>query len=475
MTTQLEVLCLEACPGQRLALSGASPAFGAWDPARAIPLTSNSQGLWSATVPHQEVNAKFKLLILNADGSLAAWEPLKHTRKWPVEATAPGTRLRAKYGKKRMKVDKGRTGSWLDGLTAFLGCCLAPEQDRRMEMDFGSPQMGQQGPSDGQQQPRDGPAVQQQAKKASVQPPKTEPEEPPQAAAPPPPPAKKVVTPAGRNEPEAVAPKSPPPGPGANQAAAPPVPVQPSSAATLPAQQAAKTATIAPEEGEKAAVPAAPERAPEPQAAARAAPAVSAPQPKASTPTLVPDQPHSRAKETLPPPAAPATKVLEVPAAAEKAAAPVDEIPKIVVFKASPREPFQPWREAEPKVEKQPTPFARKPSVATWLQAAPCVRPEVRVQPEKASSAEVTCKESLFDFVKPSAKDLPVSSAAAVSALEAAPTPARRSVNQWARMPSVATWSTTRIAVREVPAVKFMEDPNAALLEEAIKKMDAAA
>lgn len=131
----MEVLCDEAEPGQKLALSGDTPALGGWDPAKSIKLQPGArEGTWFGRVPNPGANARFKFLLLPANkGQAATWETLAVARAWPAEAARPGARIRAKFGRKKMKVDEVPQ----DGLFQWLfGTCCQPVKAETEELDF---------------------------------------------------------------------------------------------------------------------------------------------------------------------------------------------------------------------------------------------------------------------------------------------------------------------------------------------------
>mmetsp|Transcript_25739 Transcript_25739/g.50403 ORF Transcript_25739/g.50403 Transcript_25739/m.50403 type:complete len:432 (-) Transcript_25739:53-1348(-) len=132
MTCELEVKCRGVQPGQWLAVSGEASALGAWALARALPLRLVTDGNWTGRVPIPDASRpRFKLVILEGSGELASSEGLKHNRRWPVEATAAGARMRMKFGKKRIEIEQApqRGTDWFSWL---FGCCVT--EDCRFEV-----------------------------------------------------------------------------------------------------------------------------------------------------------------------------------------------------------------------------------------------------------------------------------------------------------------------------------------------------
>lgn len=502
MACTLDVLCLEASPGQRLAVSGASPGLGSWDPTRAVPLTSSSQGVWTGAVPRQDANAKFKLLILNADGSVAAWEPLKHSRKWPEEAMAAGARLRTKYGKKRVKVDQGRSGgSWLDALANMLGCCLAPEQDPRSEMNLGPPfpshpNLASTGggdrsdaqPNDDVGQPPNTQALagakakktvqigkadgDQASQAAGAQPAVPNPveakvrfaEQPPQAGA-------RPAAPGGAAEAKAdIAPKASPSAPMhgsggrlGDQAASGGAALWRSDASLLPGQVVdTPAASVTPSPAQRPVAAATP--APQP----KATPAPPAAEP-AKTIAGEADAPAAAA-----PVLAAAAKV-DVPVAATPVPAADTEVAKPAALATV----------AAPEEEKAERVWFLKPSVATWYQ--PVRKPADCTPPAAKASEKVADNKSLW-LLKPSVATwyaplptparnsapsllLAVSDNACVIIAEAAEAVAPQ--RQWARLPSVATWASIALPPVLATAAKKEEPKGADAYEDLLDVWDA--
>jgi len=127
MTCQIDVRCRGVLPGQWVAVSGEASALGAWTPARALPLRLIADGNWSGRVPIPEASKpRFKLVILHSNSELVSVEPLKHNRRWPIEATVSGACLRMKFGKKRIEVQQApqRGNDWFSWL---FGCCVSED------------------------------------------------------------------------------------------------------------------------------------------------------------------------------------------------------------------------------------------------------------------------------------------------------------------------------------------------------------
>mmetsp|Transcript_88886 Transcript_88886/g.246929 ORF Transcript_88886/g.246929 Transcript_88886/m.246929 type:complete len:514 (-) Transcript_88886:235-1776(-) len=474
MTCRVDVLWMDASPGQRLAVSGASAALGSWDPSRAVQLAASptSQGLWSGTVPRQDANAKFKLLVLDANGTLAAWEPLKHNRKWPGEAVKTGCRVRMKFGKKRMKVEQAPAiNNWLNGLSALLGCCLAPEQDSKSEMDMGPPHPKPVAPA-----PQDpeaaaaaheglgGPQVKkaigttklEQSQAPATTPPSSVapgsaagigialPTASSQAASARRPPSPSEAT-AAAPAPQVVAPKAgpAPPSPtlpvpsegvGGNVlgagAIAEAVPMVPPKS---PAAPQVGASAVLPGQVAEPLAPASQRLVPAPMPApkeAAAPPAVSLKaKDEAEAPSLAPVQ----VKEEAPPAAAvksaggPVELDAEAGVAARSAAAPL------------PAEVKQPW--------------FLKPSVGTWLQPAPKFPPAL----VKAIEEPRTGTTALADELEVLNPKVGKTALLLEEMARQAPPPTllgpRRSLGKWARMPSVATWAQALPS-----ALQFEED-----------------
>mmetsp|Transcript_72017 Transcript_72017/g.204396 ORF Transcript_72017/g.204396 Transcript_72017/m.204396 type:complete len:502 (-) Transcript_72017:362-1867(-) len=456
MTCRVEVLCLQAREGQHLAVSGATPSLGAWDPARAIVLSStmSAQGLWSGTVPCPGANGRFKFVILEANGTVAEWESLNHPRKWPADATGQGARIRAKFGKKRMKVEPPPTDSWWN---MIFGCCLAGA-DNKNEMDLGippaqassPPQMDSEamaavrdalGAPSSKKSPSKGKTAQKQGAPPSA-PPSSQPSAPP---------------PAQGQTSSAVRERS---GPGPalpGQAAPPQAPHAPAKAGmqgplkdpsqTRPAALQAPQVPVAPQQpGAKSC-----DVVRDP-AAAKCGPPVPAPKPACQPDNKPSDKPGNKLGALQ---ADPAPKMASPAAQAE-----ITTSSSIITTGATPAATATTTSgDASPMPTKQ---WFLRPSVGSWLHKMPAQLPAPQPTSSKWTPACGTeiATEDLLSFPSPCKAGLEVSSLCKFEASTAvhaeldcdgalaAPVATKPLAvvvplarQQWARLPSVATWA----------------------------------
>ncbi len=72
----LRVAAPMVAPDCRLALCGSAESLGAWDPAKAVPMSDADFPQWSASVPAAGLGAstEYKFVIIDAKGEVVAWE-----------------------------------------------------------------------------------------------------------------------------------------------------------------------------------------------------------------------------------------------------------------------------------------------------------------------------------------------------------------------------------------------------------------
>lgn len=84
--------CSSTKPGQELLLVGADEVLGAWNPAKAVKLTTTEASfpMWSCELPQPPaMSSEFKFVISHGCGGFI-WEPGSANRKWPYDGSEHG-------------------------------------------------------------------------------------------------------------------------------------------------------------------------------------------------------------------------------------------------------------------------------------------------------------------------------------------------------------------------------------------------